>query len=185
MGTKTIVENQKNEKTSSITLRLNKEVLDQIKQVADTGGISINTLINQILSKEVNWDLPASKGGWIPLPQAALVAIMEQLDDKKVIQVAQENGKNIPKDLLLLMRGKIGVKEWVDILKYRALVAGFKYSEFEENNSVKFITQHNMGLKWSKYFNAYYETALKQLGCPAKYSFTENSVVFIIDKKYL
>ncbi len=179
------LKNTKAPATETITFRINKRVLEAIKEISNQGGISVNTLINQILNKAVMWDIAATQSGWVPIPKQTLVSIMDQIDDKNIIEIAHKNGKIIPKDILYIMKGNIEIRNWIDVLKYRAIAAGFKYSEYEENNYFKFVTQHDMGMKWSNYFSAYYDTAFKELGGSAKITATENTVIYQIDKKYL
>ncbi|HET8719685.1 MAG TPA: hypothetical protein VFM64_01675 [Candidatus Nitrosotenuis sp.] len=173
----------KNEKTETITARISKKTLDKIRSYAKSESTTINSAINQLLSHAVDWDIVAAKTGWVPIPRDILIAYFEKLDDKVIMEVAESNGKNVPKDMLLAMRGKFDIKEWISILRSRAKAAGFHFSEIVEDEYVKFVMKHDMGLKWSIYFQTYYDTAFKTLGCSAECSVTNNTVSYNINKK--
>ena len=172
------------EKTESISFRLNKKTLDKLRAYSATEGLTVNAYVNQLLTQAIEWNVLAAKAGWVPIPKNALSLILEKLDDKTIQQVADTNGKTIPKDLLLAMKGVYTIQEWISVLRSRAVAAGFKYSEIPENGSIKIITQHDMGIKWSNYFKSYYESSFKQLGCNPKFTVSENTFTMEIDKKF-
>ena len=172
------------ERTESISFRLNRKTLQKLRAYSDTEGTTLNAYVNQLLTQAIEWNVLAAKSGWVPVPKNALSLILEKIDDKTIQQVAETNGKTIPKDLLLAMKGVYTIQEWISTLRNRAVAAGFKYSEIPENGSIKIITQHDMGLKWSNYFKAYYETSFKQFGCNPKFTVSENTIAMEIDKKF-
>jgi hypothetical protein len=174
----------KTEKTETITARISKKTLDKIRSYAKSESTTINSSINQLLSHSVDWDIVASKTGWVPIPKDVLIAYFDKLDDKTIIEVAESSGKNVPRDLLLAMRGKFDVKEWISILRSRAKAAGFHFSEIIDEDCVSFVMKHDMGAKWSIYFQTYYDSAFKALDCTADCSVTNNTVSYKISKKY-
>lgn len=173
----------KAEKTETITARIGKKTLDKLRSYAKSESTTINSAINQLLSHAVDWDVVASKTGWVPIPKDVLIAYFDKLDDKTIMEVAEVSGKNVPRDLLLAMRGKFDVKEWISILRSRAKAAGFHFSEIVEDDSVSFVMKHDMGTKWSIYFQTYYDSAFTALGCTAECSVTNNTVSYKLGRK--
>ena len=176
-------EDIKNEKTETITARIHKKTLDKLRSYAKSENITINSAINQLLSHAVDWDVVAAKTGWIPVPKDVLMAYFEKIDDQTVMDVAEMVGQNVPKDMLLAMRGKIDVGEWISILRSRAKAAGFHFSEIIEDDNVKFVMKHDMGMKWSIYFQTYYYSAFKTLGASIECSLTNNAISYQISTK--
>lgn len=174
----------KNEKTETITARIGKRTLDKLRSYAKSENTTINSAINQLLAHAVDWDIVAAKTGWVPIPKDILISYFERLDDKTIIEVADASGKNVPKDMLLAMRGKLDVKEWISILRSRAKASGFHFSEIVEDDFVKFVMKHDMGMKWSIYFQTYYMSAFNALGCDIDCSLTNNTISYRISRKY-
>jgi hypothetical protein len=174
----------KSEKTETVTARIGKKTLDKLRSYSKSENITINSAINQLLAHAVDWDVVAAKTGWVPIPKDILVAYFDKLEDKTIMEVAESSGKNVPKDMLLAMRGKVDLMEWISILQSRSKAAGFHFSEIVEEEHVKFVFKHDMGIKWSIYFQTYYDSAFKMLGCEAEFSMTSNTVSYIINKKY-
>ncbi len=173
------------EKNKTVTFRIDKEVLDKIKSHASFERITLNALVNQLLAHAVDWDLVASKSGWVPVSKVLLMAWFDKLDDKVIQSIAEEKGRLISKDMLYAMKGKYNVWEWISVLRGRSKAAGFSFTQLEDGDQMKFIMRHDMGLKWSKHFKHFYESAFKELGCPIRFDLTENTIVYKIDKKHL
>lgn len=173
----------KSEKTETITARISKRTLDKLRSYAKSENTTINSAINQLLSHAVDWDIVAAKTGWVPIPKDILMSYFEKLDDKTIMEVADASGKNVPKDMLLAMRGKLDVKEWISILRSRAKASGFHFSEIVEDDYVKFVMKHDMGMKWSVYFQTYYMSAFEALGCNIDCNLTNNTISYKISKK--
>lgn len=174
-----------NEKNKTVTFRIDKNVLDKIKSHATFERITLNALVNQLLAHAVDWDLVATKSGWIPVPKALLMSWFDKLDEKEIQGIAEEKGKLVSRDMLYAMKGKYGILEWISILRGRAKAAGFSFTQIDDKNDVKFIMRHDMGIKWSKHFKSFYESAFKELGCAVKFDLTENTIVYKLDKKYV
>ncbi len=173
-----------NEKNKTVTFRIDKGILDKIKSHATFERITLNALVNQLLAHAVEWDLVASKSGWVPVPKALLVAWFDKLDEKTIQSIAEEKGRLVSRDMLYTMKGKSDVWQWISILRGRAKAAGFSFTQLDEKNELKFIMRHDMGIKWSKHFKSFYESAFKELGCAVKFDLTENTIIFKLDKKY-
>ncbi|MDE1861618.1 MAG: hypothetical protein KGI33_01770 [Thaumarchaeota archaeon] len=172
------------EKNKTVTFRIDKEVLDKIKSHAAFERITLNALVNQLLTHAVDWDLVAAKSGWVPISKEMLIAWFDRLDDKVIQSIAEEKGRMISRDMLYAMKGKYDIWQWISVLRGRAKAAGFSFTQLEDKNDLKFIMRHDMGLKWSKHFKAFYEAAFKELGCTVKFDLTENTIVYKLDKKY-
>lgn len=173
----------KSEKTETVTARISKQTLNKLRSYAKSENTTLNSAINQLLSHAVDWDIVAAKTNWIPIPKDILMSYFEKLDDTIIMQVAEDSGKHVPRDMLLAMRGRLDIKEWISILRSRAKASGFHYAEIVEDDHVKFIMKHDMGMKWSIYFQTYYVSSFNMLGCEAEFSITNNTVSYMINKK--
>ena len=170
-------------KSENITIRLNSDLLQLLRSYAKTKNASLNSTITSLLIHSINWDVPAARAGWVPLPKRILMAIIDEFDEKTIQKLAEHVGRTIPREVSITMRGKISVKEWVSILKDRANASGFSYQEQEEGNAIKFITKHDMGMKWSLWFKTFYGTYFSEIGCKPRFTITDNTIVYEIDKK--
>ncbi len=172
-------------KSESITLRLKKETLEKIRRNAKYDKITLNSAASQMLDHAVDWSIPAARAGWVPIPKKILMAIIENLDEDTINQVASAVGKTVPKDMLLIMKDGISISDWVEVLKDRAIAAGFSHYEEEDKDKIHIVTKHDMGMKWSLWFRAFYKSYFEELGCPVKFSITDSTIVYEIQKSNL
>ncbi len=169
--------------TESISIRINKKTLDKLRTYAKNDGTSLNSEISTLLAFDVEWNMPAAKSGWVPVPKDILIAIMDKLDEKEIEGIAANTAKNALRDLVLAMRGRYTVKNTLDVLSKRSRAAGFHCNEVEEDDEIHFIMQHGMGMKWSLYYKIFYDSALYDLGCKAKFAMTDNTITYTINKR--
>ena len=167
----------------SISVRIDKKILDKLRKHAKKEGTNLNSTISALLGFDVAWTIPASKAGWVPLPKATLKAIMDKLDDTEIEDIATNQAKNSIRDLVYAMTGNYTVKNLVDVILLRSAAAGFNHQEIEEGEEIHFVIHHDMGIKWSLFFKILCEIILYDLGCKAKFGLTENTVTYTIHKK--
>lgn len=179
-------ESQKySESTGTVTFRLDAQMLAKLKKHALYEKSTVNGLVNKLLLQAVEWDIVAAKSKWIPTERELVKSILDKLDDKMIIQVAQEEGKSLPRDLCLSMRGNYSVNDWIDIIKMRSAVAGFDLTEMDAGKMTTFVMRHDLGKKYSIHCKAFYEQAFESLECPATFEISENTLVFKIPKSNL
>ncbi|MGI0069369.1 MAG: hypothetical protein ACREAN_03835, partial [Nitrosopumilaceae archaeon] len=132
-----------------------------------------------------SWDIPAAKSGWIPIEKPVIMAILDKLDEKTIIEIAQMVGKKITEETTLTMTGDFDVSELVSVMELRSKAAGFQFDKFRDANIIKFVIGHQTGRKYSIFLQSFYENGFKQLGCPVEFKITENIMVCQIPTRHL
>ncbi|MEO9277250.1 MAG: hypothetical protein ABI340_05685 [Nitrososphaera sp.] len=171
--------------TESISISVDKKTLDRLRKIAESHGTTLDIEISKQLRFDLAWTIPAIKTGWVPIPKDILESIMDKLDDEVIEEIASEQGKNAYRDLVSSMKGQYNIKNALEVMALRAKAAGFHYNEIYEDDEINFVFQHSMGIKWSLYFKILIESVLYDLGCKARFSLTENTIVYTIKKSYL
>src|ERR1051325_12028831 len=173
-------------KTSSgnVTLRFANKILDQLRNEADQKRISLNTLASQIFQSHVEYDTYAAKAGMISFPKALLVRLMEGLGEQEVEELSKYIAKNEIKDMTLLLRKEYTLSSFLDTIESWLRVSGFPYRRDGgsiDNQVQIFVIQHDMGKRWSTYFEKLFKYVFEDLKV-RKYSFnsTDNSITFKI-----
>ena len=78
---------RKSEGTESITFRIGKSILDELRQEADHKLKSINTLVNQIIKLYITWHKPAKQAGFGYFDNELVSSIINLLSDEQIIQI--------------------------------------------------------------------------------------------------
>ena len=169
--------------SESITLRISKPVLDNIKKEADNKEISINTLANQIFAHHVHWNNYAARAGLVAFPKPLLVKLMEEYTNKQVSEMAQYISKNHIKNMILLLRKEHTIETFLDVVESWVRASGFPFiREFdEERKQHSFVIQHELNKKWSLYLAELYKYVFEELGTEkASFEITDTTVIFKI-----
>ena len=84
-------------KNGSVTLacRLDRTVYDLLKVDAKKKGVSLNSLMNSIAKKYVSWEKYADGIGFIPLAKDTVRLLLENLEERKLLKIADHLGKTI------------------------------------------------------------------------------------------
>src|SRR5438132_6927633 len=166
----------------SVSLRLANTSLDKLKASAKIEGLPLNAMINQILTEYLQWDMTATKAGWIVVLSDVLKRMMNELDEKTLYKIAVATADST-KDVRLMMTGDDTIDGFFSILRNRLRKSGISYMESSEKGMIKFIIHHNMGKKWSFFYKVQHERMLQNLGRPATLDFTENTLVICVKIK--
>lgn len=174
--------NNKRNSSGSVTLRFDNEILNQLRNEANQKRVSLNTLASQIFQSHVEYDTYAAKAGMISFPKSLLIKIMEGLAEQEVEDLSKHIAKNEIKDMTLLLRKEYTLLSFLDTIESWLRVSGFPYRrDSTDNRTLVFVIQHDMGKRWSLYFEKLFRYVFEDLKV-RKCSFdnTDNSVAFKI-----
>ncbi len=169
--------------TEHASFRINKKVLESLKKVSREEHLSLNTYVNRVLDSHLNWNLLAPEVGWVVMLKSPLKEIIKNLENETIVQISKNSAESGSKEIALSMRGKYGIDEWVSILKNRAKSSDFPIKEYLEKDTIRLVMYHDMGEKWSLFFETYYNTVFFEMGVNVQSEYTENSILLEIKSK--
>ncbi len=166
----------------SVSLRLPSPSLYKLKAEAKNEGLTLNALVNQILGEYLQWDMTATKAGWVVVLADVIKGLMNESDEKTLYKIAVTTADST-KDVRLMMTGDDTIDGFFSILRNRLRKSGISYMESSENGMIRFVIHHNMGKKWSFFYKTQHERMLQNLGQPATLDFTENTLIINVKIK--
>jgi hypothetical protein len=172
--------------SSSITLRFRNSILQRLRHDAKQKRINLNTLCSQIIGDHAEYGSYASTSGMISFPKSLLVRMMEGLTEKEVEKLSENIAKNEFRDLILLLKGEYNLKSFLDTVEAWLRVSNFQYSyNTDTEKKHKLVIQHDMGRRWSLYFEKLFYHAfysLNLIGSKLRCEATDNIVAFTIQE---
>jgi hypothetical protein len=147
----------------NVTFRFNNEVLERLRGESDQKRISLNTLASQIFHSHVEYHMYASKAGMVSFPKTLLVRIMGRLSEREVESLSEYIAKNEMKDMTLLMKNEYSIPAFLDMFESWLRVSGFVYRRDISDSVQTFVIQHDMGKRWSIYFEKLIEYVFEDL----------------------
>ena len=136
----------------SVTFRFNNDILNQLRTEANEKRISLNTLASQIFQTHTEYDRYASKAGMISFPKSLLIRLIDRLSEFEVDELTEYIAKNDFKELTLLMKNEYTLPAFLDVIESWLRVSGIGYRRDLIDSVQTFVIQHDMGRRWSVYF---------------------------------
>ena len=115
-------------KTESITLRVEKNILDELRDEAEHKMESLNTLANQVLKSYVTWYKPAAKAGNHYVPKTLLADIFETMTEEQISQIAENWVKKYSKDVMVMINKGHNLESFLDGFMVWLDLSGFQYT---------------------------------------------------------
>jgi uncharacterized protein YaaW (UPF0174 family) len=80
--------------SESITFRIEKNILEELREDSEQKVKRINTLANRIFKSYVNWHRLANNAGLVYISKAFLVEVMGSLTDEQIVKLAKNYVKS-------------------------------------------------------------------------------------------
>src|SRR5215831_20450528 len=163
----------------SVTFRFDNEILSKLRNEADQKRISLNTLASQIFQSYIEYDMYASRAGMISFPKSLLVRIMDRLSEQEVERLSQYIAKNEIKEMILLVRNEYNLLAFLDMIESWLRASGIGYRRDVIDSVQTFVIQHDMGERWSTYFENLIKYVFKDLNeNEPVFNKSDNSIAF-------
>ncbi len=91
--------------TTTMTFRLDSNILQKLYDKAERDDISVNSIVNHILKRYIEWDMFENKSGMVPVSKPVVKDLFGRLSKEEVIDLATKIAKNSVYDTALFMKG--------------------------------------------------------------------------------
>lgn len=146
----------------TITFRINSKVMEYFRKESEKRGISMNALVNKVLTHYMEWGSYEPRIGMIPFPKAVLAKIFAEMSTDQLTRLASSVGKNTAIDMAIFMKGRIDVLGFISWLEARMGNSGFEVvHHVDRSDGAHTITiKHDLGKNWSLYLKTLLESTL-------------------------
>jgi len=174
--------NKRKRQTESLTLRLDKGLLDKLRKESEQKMVSINSLTNQIISSYIKLYSPAQRAGITFIPKSVLIPIIDSLAEYQIANIAEVFRKNGYEETLLMMSKDYSLSVILDLFDSWLNVSNMQFDRVSGENSLTYIINHGMGKKWSLFLEKVFWYIVKDLGITgATFDVRDGSVSFKIN----
>jgi hypothetical protein len=170
-------------KTVTMTFRIEEAVLDQLRSESEKKEVSLNTFVNQVLKRFVEWDMYESKVGMIPIARPIVYTLFEKMDEGEVIEMAKKVGKGAVHDIALFMKRQMDIGSFLSWLETRLKNSSVEFSHSVKNGRHTYVIKHDLGRNWSLYHKTLLEQIFSEvLGRRADIAITSTTMSFAVDE---
>jgi hypothetical protein len=133
--------------TESLTIRVDKQILDELRRESDQKLQSPNTLINQVLKQYVKWHASAPKAGIFYMSRTLLSSILEELSNEDIVKISERDVKANFNDFFFMFQNEYNTENVLELLDNYARASGLNYKHRIEGTNHFIIIQLDMGQK--------------------------------------
>ena len=105
-----------NKKSTTMTFRIDGNIITELRNEADNREISLNVLVNQILKRFIEWDLFEPKVGLIPMARAIGIKLFGNMSEDAIADMAQDVGVNTVREISLFMEHKTDLESFFRVV---------------------------------------------------------------------
>jgi len=178
----------KNNAKSNITLSIDNQLVRQLRNEAESQGLSINAKVSSILSKYVMFYKDTEQEKYVTMPQKMYATLLDEINEEKLRRLI--NMRSLEMMLSIFVRNNIQFT--MDNLIKRCF-QGFSlwsgiYNNFQyyrdANNDLCLVFEHSFGEKWSKILGENVTNLIgEMLNLPAEYQAIMNTLLVKVKDK--
>jgi hypothetical protein len=127
----------------------------RLRSEADSQGISLNSLINQILKSFLEWHIYEPKVGMVPLSKPVVQELFTKMSKEQMSEIAARVGKSEVQNAAIFMKGgRIDLDSFLSWFENRMRNSSIQMSHaFDEKSRIHtYIMKHDICENWSLYF---------------------------------
>ena len=160
----TLQENRVLRKTDNVSIRIDSDLSNKLHEKCVEQKISLNTLINHLLEKQVNWNELANEMGWIMMFRSTFRELMDLNTKEKIEKIAETIATTDLKNSLNYFYGHISLDNILDLFKKKCQNMNVQFRAMPTNDAIKIIIRHDLGKNWPFFIIRQMNTVLNEIG---------------------
>ena len=150
----------KSGKKSNITLAIDTEIQNVLKNIAEGEGLSINSKINSILWKYVSFYKYVEQDSSLIIPSRSVNFFIGNIDEEKWIQEYSDTLEEIVPFFFLELKAEQTLENTLKVVFDRLLAYGGSYKGYschvDNDGYLDLVFRHEYGIKWSRILSTVY-----------------------------
>jgi len=160
----TLQENRILKKTDNVSIRIDSKLGRKLHEKCEEQKISLNTLINHILEKQVNWNDLTYELGWITIFRSTFRELLDSASKDTIQKIASSTGNTELKNSLNYFYGHVNLDSILDLFKKRFQTMNVQFRILPFDDKSKIIIQHDLGKNWPHLIVTQMNTILNDVG---------------------
>ena len=160
----TLQENRILKKTDNVSIRIDSKLSRKLHEKCKDQKISLNTLINHILEKQVNWNDLTNEMGWVTIFRSTFRELLDSTSKDTIQKIASSTGSTDLKNSLNYFYGHVSLDSILDLFKKRFQSMNVQFRLLSSDGKSKIIIQHDLGTNWPYLIVTQMNTILNEVG---------------------
>jgi hypothetical protein len=136
---------------TTITFRIDTDTINRLRIESARQDISLNTSVNQILNRHVQWDMFERQAGIMPLAKPVVTQLLAYISKDDITNLAKNVAKSAVQDIMIVMKGKIDLDSflsWFETLMQKSFIE-INHTVASDEFTHRYIVKHNLGENWA------------------------------------
>lgn len=169
--------------SSVISIRVPDFVKRELQQISESNHITINANISKILIQYVEWNQFVGDSGFIYSNRSFLKEILNLVEMKDIRRISQQYCVESLKTSIMFIHGEINKNTLIKTLESWLRTSYIPFRHIEKNGNSKYVVQHGLGEKWSRYLSVVIESIAHEIRCNVEALPENDMLTFSIFKK--
>ena len=157
--------------------RVWKDVYDSLEHEARARKVSLNTLVNQVLSSHTRDDVLWEEMEYVKLTKIAFRAFLDHVPDGELAELGVALASDTPSTMMLARKGVVDLDAVLDYLRFRSRAGWFSMDESKRNGVTILCFMHEFGPRESVLLRAYFVSLFGLIDVHPKVITSNSSVV--------
>jgi hypothetical protein len=146
-----------------MTFRLDESLITTLRSESERQHISLNTMVNQIIQRFVEWDMYESKVGLISMLKPVVAELFKKTDKQEIIELARSIGKNATNDAALFMKNKMDLDSFLSWLEVGMRNSSVEIKHNIDESTQTYILRHELGVNYSLFYKTILESIFNDI----------------------
>ena len=137
--------------TTTIKFRIDTDTINKLRIESARHDLSLNTSVDQILKRYVQWDMFEREAGIMPLAKPVVAQLLAYTSKDNITNLAKNVAKSAVQDIMLVMKGKIDLDSflsWFETLMQKSFIE-INHTVANDEFTHRYILKHNLGENWA------------------------------------
>jgi hypothetical protein len=151
-------------KSVTRTVRLDDDLDRAIQEKSKEANTSVNFLVNRLVRKYIEWDLPGAKFGLGPVAASLVNRLFDNVDDKSAFDLGRRVAHDFYEPFATYLFGDLTFETSIQLFR-RASDYGGRYA-FDVSSDKRhhvLILRHNGGLKISRFYSGVFQGVFSEI----------------------
>ncbi|HJT48901.1 MAG TPA: toxin-antitoxin system HicB family antitoxin [Nitrososphaeraceae archaeon] len=142
-----------NRNSTSLTFRLDEDIITKLRAEAQKQGISLNSFVNHVLKSFLEWHIFEPKVGFVPILKPVVEQLFSKMTKEQIIEMAAKTGKDEVQNAVYFMKGNIDLNSFLSWFENRMKNSSIQVSHtFDRNSRIHtYVVKHDISENWSFY----------------------------------
>ncbi len=150
-------------KTATMTFRIDENVLNVLRTESERNQITLNSLVNQLLKRYVDWGMFEPKVGMIPIAKPIVVELFKKMSKEEISSMAVNIGKDVVHDIALFMKNRMDLESFLSWFETRMTSSLTETNHTMQDGYHVYVLKHELGENWSLYHKIILELMFNEI----------------------